>query len=177
MWRIFAAVSPEALPVAAVCLGVLALVSLVVGGMLLFFGVQQLIHALASRGWPTTRGAIVASAGNAGKKRRLPIGSRPDEAGVVYAYVVGGVEYRSARVRFGPDYCIERGDFGRAIRRCPKGTEVTVHYNPRNPSIAVLEAGTHWWHYTTALAGPVLLFLGFAMAIGAYEAATGLGQR
>ena len=58
---------------------------------------------------------------------------------VEYSYRVQGRDYHGSRLAFGADVAGPR-DFAEAIvARYPAGREVTVHFNPANPSFAVLE--------------------------------------
>jgi hypothetical protein len=58
---------------------------------------------------------------------------------VEYGYRVGGRDYYGARVAFTPDIAGGRELADATVQRYPKGSPVTVHYDPANPSLAVLE--------------------------------------
>ena len=59
---------------------------------------------------------------------------------VEYVYRVDGRDYHGTRLALGADVAASR-DFAEAtVARYPAGREVTVHFDPANPSFAVLEA-------------------------------------
>ena len=95
------------------------------------------IHALQiSRGadqdsWSQTRGTITQSR----LESSLP-GSQPRKGAIfAYEYEVDGQTYRSDRYSFGS----VGGDRTVGIKRFRRGDAVIVHYDPRDPSVAVLE--------------------------------------
>jgi hypothetical protein len=60
---------------------------------------------------------------------------------VEYDYEVGGVRYRGDRIRAGDRYASRSGSklAYAAIDRYPVGSDVTVYYNPGNPSESAVE--------------------------------------
>src|SRR5690349_15269896 len=92
---------------------------------------QRKVKAVS--GWPDTSGTVVAS----------QIEWRSDSEGstqypaVLYSYTVMGQSYSSTRIAPG----VEMGGSGagKVVARYPVNSQVTVYYNPQNPSDAVLE--------------------------------------
>lgn len=110
--------------------------------MSLFLLLNRRAAVVAAR-WPTTTGAILSSAAE------LRRGSTPGRTQrtmtvwspvVEYVYRVDGRDYHGTRLALGADVAASR-DFAEAtVARYPAGREVTVHFDPANPSFAVLEA-------------------------------------
>ena len=63
---------------------------------------------------------------------------------VQYSYQVGGRSYQGSRIAPGPE--VGGTGAGKIIERYPVNSQVTVYYNPQNPSDAVLEtkAPSQW---------------------------------
>jgi hypothetical protein len=115
------------------------------------------VSADASASWAKTEGQVVES--------RLHVGSGDETsetywAIVVYEYSVDGVEYSSDRISFG----LSRNSSGgeeetrSAVKRYPKGSTVTVYYDPEDPASATLERQVSPTAHYVLLAG--LAFLG-----------------
>ena len=96
--------------------------------------------AQASR-WPKAKGRIVSSTSEARAVKTLDSTSDDTEqrtfAKIVYEFTVAGRKYQGDRVSIGEDL----GNFqvAETIAKYPRGKEVTVYYNPRKPTQAVLE--------------------------------------
>jgi hypothetical protein len=58
---------------------------------------------------------------------------------VEYAYGVGGRDYHSTRLSFGAKTAGSQASAEAQAARYPEGSQVMVHYDPNNPSNAVLE--------------------------------------
>ncbi len=58
---------------------------------------------------------------------------------VEYAYRVDGRDHHGARIAFGAEVAGGRALAEATTARYPKGSAVTVHYDPANPAFAVLE--------------------------------------
>ena len=97
----------------------------------------------ASKAWPTASTIIkesrVAEKGVYVKTMRTGTRYRLE---VEYRYRAQGAEYTGRRVQFGNKW-LDDEDFVRKLAaKYPAGAEVTVHYNPKTPSSAVLDART-----------------------------------
>ncbi len=129
---------------------------LIVGGVFLVAGVflgfsasKQLGHARASSEWPTVSGKVLSS--EVRTKRSRTSGSRKHgsrsrttyHAEVHYEYTVDGRPYTADRVQFG-EYGSDNSSHAREIvARYAEGKQVSVHYDPTQPDLAVLEPGVH----------------------------------
>lgn len=99
---------------------------------------RQLRDAVHSPSWPTTRGTVVVS--SVDREWNAREGEHYYDLHIWYTYVVGGREYRGTAVTFGrhragPDYMY------RIKAKYPIGSSVSVYYDSRDPSRAVLEPG------------------------------------
>jgi len=84
--------------------------------------------------WPTTRGIVDGSD---------VVEDHSSEgtsytAAIRYQYRVDGRYYESNRIHYGFDFHGKRGA-KRTLKPFPRGSDVSVYYNPRDPSQAVLE--------------------------------------
>lgn len=100
----------------------------------------------ASEDWPTVQGSVIHS----------KVASSHDSKGtkysvdVQYAYRLDGKEYTSNKIEamLGRSASSDSSDAYGTVNQYPVGKNVTVHYNPDKPWIAVLQAGiaqnTYW---------------------------------
>lgn len=153
----------RAVPVAA-CLGLAA--------FLVLMGIALRRQVRDAQAWPTTDGAIERAAvdqfmslerganqseSDSAISMRWVRLFRPD---VVYRYRVANVEYRGTRISPGGRVYATFDTFARQrIRPYRQGDKVTVHYDPANPAMAVLETRAYAGWVPWALA---LLFLAAA---------------
>ncbi len=146
--------------------GIKYVLYLVFGGVFVFLSLRDILRGLSSRGWPTTRGVVLAShAGGslagAGFVRRGRYGPK-----VTYRYTVEGREYISD-VRSFAGAGGSSGSGGRRLAEAyPDGTEVTVHYHPGNPQLSVLLPGIGVIGFVPMAAGVWLLVLGAGNLLG-----------
>jgi hypothetical protein len=118
----------------------------------------NLARARASRRWPTVRGLVQADT----------VERRENSFGVFYKlalsyrYEVDGISYQGDRVQFGPAR-VTAGELIESLAtRYPPGAEVDVHYDPNDPSTAVIEtsdemARQNRWRIWFPIAAPFLL--------------------
>ena len=92
----------------------------------------------AAQSWPTTNGTILSSSL---QWRSGAHGTQSQEAVVIYQYQVSGQIYQGRTVRAGEQFLTVRvpGQAQAIVSRYPAGAQVTVYYNPANPSDAALE--------------------------------------
>jgi uncharacterized protein DUF3592 len=138
-------------------------------------GVMVLALLWASRrqvaeasGWQQTAGRIVSS--TVEHYRQRVGGARTGslatfyEAVVEYDYSVSGHDYHSTRVSFGGKSAGSQQMAEAAAARYPEGSQVMVHYDPKNPSEAVLEVriaqGVTWIVIAIAFFGLAIFFSG-----------------
>ena len=106
------------------------------------FGALSIYRAYESRGWPGVPGVVVSSKVvriSGSRSRRSGPRRTSRAAAVEYRYVVGDQEHVGRRISFAGT---PAGDGARdVVRRYPRGADVTVYYDPDDPSSSVLEVG------------------------------------
>jgi hypothetical protein len=133
-----------------------------IGAWLTYLCRQELALAWQSRRWPQTVGYICDAVVHEGVGAGLTADGTfaPEEKpfrelDLVFGYTVAGQTYRSSRFSFSAMGWREN------TRYLDAGAEVTVHYCPSDPSIAVLRPGLN----PGLLTGPILLFFGFGFLL------------
>ena len=126
---------------ALICGGFFVLVLLALGGGLIFYGLRSRQKAEASQSWPSTTGQIIRSevkqSANTDDDGNTSYSYYPS---VEYTYQITGQTYTSKRLVFGA--LKGYGSSAKAVADLQPyslGGQVTVYYNPENPSEAVLE--------------------------------------
>ena len=139
---------------------------IVIGAALAIFGVFFLKSAQASRAWPNTMGEVQAI-----KATRHTTGTGGSVT--TYNYVVAYEYEVDDRTYTGDRYSLGSGstaspqyDSPSAAQRAgkeayPPGSEVTVYYDPANPTSTVLKPGANWGTYVPLIMGLVFLPSGF----------------
>jgi hypothetical protein len=134
-----------------------------IGTGILTWTAINFVYALLSRSWPKAIGAVIAS-----DLRR----SRDSEGGylyraeVSYRYSVDGQEFVATRSRFGDRLEVSwSAAAANLVRRYPVGTAVHVHYDPTDPSEAVLEPGINGLLFAGAGTGALFVFLALGSAL------------
>ena len=128
------------------------------------WGWPALGRARESGDWPRTQGGIEHS--------RVvifsPTGGRvKPRLELAYTYVVDGTTYTGHRVRLPGPLDLGLGDDPQQLAaRYPSGLQVDVHYDPQDPSRAVLEPGAPPEAYLPVVVGVVTGLAGLA-ALGA----------
>lgn len=118
--------------------------ALAIDGTILLAAIVKWQKVAAARKWSAATGRIVASEAEARRISKFSMGDDLVEnsemrnfATVRYAFNVGRAKYHGNRIGFGEN----PGNAGVAetLKRYPKGTEVTVYYDPSNPKNCVLD--------------------------------------
>jgi hypothetical protein len=120
----------------------------VAGAGLLLLGAYYIYRGIVSVGWPSAEGQIVYSHTRAG---------RHYETLLWYEYHVDGQRYLASNYRNGGNLTPFQSVAEAAAKRYAVGHKVTVYFNPRNPTDALLEPGL-WWGNLVAPAIALLLF-------------------
>lgn len=125
---------------------------------LLFAGiwVSELRQAIATRSWPQVTGRVlharIIKSGWSNRSRGRVAFSSVYDPLVEYEYTVNGVTYQGRRIAVGTGYSHSvRGEVERQVAPYKAGADVTVFYDPADPSQAVLEHGL--------AGGPILLVI------------------
>jgi hypothetical protein len=126
-----------------------------------FFYAQSrwnMARARASRRWPTVPAVVQADE----VEQRQSSFFVFYKLALHYRYEVGGTSYEGDRVQFGPARVTARELIETLAAKYPPGAQVDIHYDPNDPSTAVLEtsdemAQQNGWRIGFFLAGPFLL--------------------
>jgi hypothetical protein len=117
----------------------LLLLALAVGIALFALCLPRYFREMGSANWPATQGMIletnlVHAYGVKGMPGFVP--------GVQYAYKVDGRTYVGTRIDFHTQDHVYAQDTAQSwLYKYPPGRAVTVYYNPKDPSITILEPG------------------------------------
>lgn len=136
---------------------------------LVFLGISgfQAYTAISADSWPVAEGEIVAS--SVGSYRDSE-GTTMFEANITYQYMVNDRIYNSERVRVGGDSSTNIRSVPQGmVDRYPVGTRVTVHYNPEDPSSALLETGVGAFGLITWIflgLGGLMIFIALLVLLG-----------
>lgn len=130
--------------------------------LLLFLIFNWRIAGAAAR-WPTTTGTILSSV--AEPRRTSAADGRAQTATIwssviEYSYRVQDRDYHGTRLAFGADVAGPRDLAEKVVARYPVGSKVTVHFDPANPSVAVLDT-----HVAFAWSTLILMMAFFGVAL------------
>jgi hypothetical protein len=129
-----------------------------IGIYMLILGRRSVQVGTASLTWPKAPGRILKSEIKRGAK-----GSA--RADITYCYSVAGQSHTGSRVSFSLAGS-NLNESSRIVKAHPAGSDVTVSYNPADPTEAVLEPGAKSGSTTTFLAA--LMFVGSLAMVGIY---------
>lgn len=127
------------------------------GLVMSLFLVANLRTAMAAARWPTATGTILSSVAephrilaSRGQGQTVTVWSPVVE----YSYRVQDRDYHGTRLAFGADVAGAQARAEATVARYPAGRTVTVHFDPANPSSAVLEphVAFAWWTLLLAMA-------------------------
>lgn len=117
--------------------------ALAIDGAILLAAIVKWQKVTAAGKWQATIGRIVKSAAEARRVSKTRVDSMVENsevrnfAAVTYAFNVGNAKFHGNRVSFGAD--MGNAGIAETLKRYPKGAEVTVYYDPANPSNCVLD--------------------------------------
>ena len=143
--------------------------------LVFFLGLDEMKLIWECSDWPSVSGTIISSdIRETTEWARKGIKTGSDRTlylpNILYNYDVQGNRYRSYRVFFegGGDFIdyIDPGNAREIVSRYPPGKTVSVHYNPDNPQLAVLETGAKFSHLLLPATGILFLLLGLWALFG-----------
>jgi Protein of unknown function (DUF3592) len=141
-----------------IVLAILALVTLLAGGLLLPYSAPEISASIASRDWPVTEG-VVSDTTRVGERAILPL--------VTYTYQVSGVSYTASTDLAVPGFGSKRyrgQTASKILAAYPPGRAVTVHYDPADPGKSALRPGLRWAPLMRFTVGAMLLLAFGALA-------------
>ena len=143
-------------------------IAMMFGAMTIGAGWKSIRQSRTLKSWPTTVGTVLSSHVTQEKKRDKN-GSMSTEyrRSIEYEYSVRESTFRSRRIGKGsePAYYL-KDSCERALTLYPEGGAVTVHYDPNDPSDAVLDVTRYDWIGYFLVGG--LLFLVGGWFVGMY---------
>ncbi|MEO8575960.1 MAG: DUF3592 domain-containing protein [Gemmatimonadales bacterium] len=138
---------------------IIGLLFILIGGGVISWGSRATTKVATSKSWPTVRGTVLSSS--------VVVEGRRYEADVHYRFIMNGERYESNVLVLGaPKSFADRSLAEKALAVYPKGSEVTVYYEPGNPARSTLEHGLATQNLgVTTLTGGVFLLLGLLLSI------------
>ena len=107
-------------------------------GVVMFcWGEWNVARSRATKTWPTTPAIVTSSRVAERDVYRRGMCYRLEAE---YRYKVQGVEYTSDRVQFGNTWLDDEDFVRKLVAKYPQGAQVAVHYDPSDPTSAVLDA-------------------------------------
>ena len=136
---------------------ILYIVFLIAGVGFIYFAFRQKAQAQkAGDSWPTVPGVVTELRVSSHTSYQNGRTSTQHTAQVKYAYQVNGQSYDSNRLGFGnPGGGKKKANT--KIAEYPQGAPVTVHYDPADPSNAVLETKAYGFVNYLLLAGLMIV--------------------
>ena len=107
--------------------------------VLSWLALPQYIRAKKSAEWPSTSGIITASS----LQVRYFKGMKGYYAAIRYRYRVADRDCEGDQISFNRVHAAVADAWQKVIDEYPVGKDVKVFYDPKNPSIAVLQPGLH----------------------------------
>ena len=149
----------------------LPLIVLIVFPFLIWGSYKKLSLSRASATWPQVPGVVTAA-------ERVKRGWRTQPS-VTYSYEVSGKAYSGNKITFAD--MVPSGETEPTLARYPVQQAVTVHFNPNDPGVAVLEPGPNRYvsgifRYWIMLFVVVLLVNIANIALAAYKARQGASE-
>ena len=136
----------------------------VVGFVVVGFGINSLSNARASVHWPSTEGVVISSTVDS---HRSHDSGTTYSADITYTYIVHQDTLTSTSLKFGEVSTGNSSDARRYVNKYPAGQSVKVYYNEEDPYEAVLEPGVHASTWFLPVFGAVFALFGSGfVAIG-----------
>ncbi len=135
---------------------------ILIGAVIIFFGVRVVIHAYASSGWPKVGGKVVSSSV---ESKRGNKGGVTYHAEVLYEYSVADQTYSSDTIAFGEYGSSDPARARKIVNRYPPRSGVVVYYAPDDPSKSVLEVGVSAKTFFLTGFGLIFFCVGLGMFI------------
>jgi Protein of unknown function (DUF3592) len=127
------------------------------GAITSLIGAFAILQGVASLSWSSTEGYITrAETSHGGGSKRIQKFFQ-----VTYSYTVNNQYFTGNRIAF----MFDRGTHDSTMQYSD-GQQVTVYYNPTNPSSAVLLKGIQSYYWYVSVLGVIFLLLGWTLYRG-----------
>jgi hypothetical protein len=140
---------------------ILAVVFILVGIGLTSTGIYNIVEASKSKRWPSTAGAILKSG-----VKETRWGEAVDySTDIEYTYTVGDKHYLASRITWASENLsgIKKDEAEKKVSDYPPGKTVTVFYDPKDPTIAVLDGSLTLRVHVPWIIGLLLMAAGFGL--------------
>jgi hypothetical protein len=135
-----------------------ALIAIAGGAPVVLMGGYGLWEAWKTLGWAAVEGRILRATATLNSASELSDSFSPD---ISYEYVVDGAVHRGTRVRAGVrTFHPAHSTAADALGAYRTGASCRVHYDPSNPSQAVLRQGATFMHFVMPVLGALLMAAG-----------------
>ena len=141
----------------------LLMIFILVGGLVAYIGIRDLLFARASLDWLTTEGKIISS--SVERKIDRDRDSSTYQAEIQYEFAVNGVTYSGTRVAFGEHGSNNSTHAKDIVFRYPKGSSVTVYYSESDPDTCLLEPGVQAQVWFLPVSGLIVFIIGLFLAV------------
>jgi len=136
-----------------------ALIYLAILAGFIYFTFVSIPKTLKTKSWPKTAGKVVSSRLHETKRRTknssyITVYS----AAIEYLYHVNGEEYSSKKIKWIDHYSSNKTHHQAIVDTYAKGRAVEVFYNPKKPSVGLLDTGFS--------SGNIIAFIFFALSFG-----------
>lgn len=143
---------------------VFSLAIMVIGLGLALYSYNQIILAKGSANWRTVPAEVISSKVKStqreGEKKRTYTTYSAD---ISYRYKVNGQEFTSSQVMIEQPPKTFSADAEKLVQQFPPGQTVVAHYDPLNPSQAILISGAKTSIYIAFSIGLLLTVIGIAL--------------
>ncbi len=139
------------------------LVLLILGPIMILLGGGSFLAARNAQSWPTvaahvTRSEVEVSKKVSGFRRSYTTSSDYYTAAVEYEFVVEGKPYTADHIRRTSNPSgFDRSEIVQWTRKYPRGAEITVHYCPGKPSLAVIDPTPDVLGFSLILGGGLIM--------------------
>ena len=151
----------------------LGAIFLLIGIGVLYFGVGEYMSGQASQSWPTVQGVIITSNYSSSYSCSNNKCNTYYAPYVFYTYTENGQSYRGNKVTPLDSSSTSFSYVSGLMAQYPVGMQVSVHYNPGDPSLAVLQPGATGDNIMLIIFGLVFAAVGAFVAL---KSARGGGQ-
>ena len=140
---------------------ILAIVLIIIGIGLTFIGIYSIVESSKSKRWPSTAGVISKS-----EVKETRWGEVVEySTDIEYTYTVADKHYLASRITWAPENLegIRKQEADKMVADYPEGKAVEVFYDPKEPTIAVLDGRLTLRVHIPWIIGLLLMAAGFGL--------------